>query len=156
MEQKLSLTSPAFGDMQPIPEKYAWGYETLSGNNPPLQISGVDPRARSLALIMEDPDASPATWDHWVRFDIPPETKSIPEGAEPAGKAGLGTEGNVAYVGPNPPFGTHHYVFRLISLDTELDLPENAASKDDIERAMAGHVLQEATLTGLYAGRGIQ
>jgi hypothetical protein len=147
----LELTSPAFGDGQPIPDQY--GY-TERNVNPPLEIEGVPGETASLALVLDDPDAmDPAgkVWDHWVVWNIDPETRSIPEDWNGAGATQGRTDyGETGYGGPNPPDREHTYRFRLYALDTDLDL-EAGASKADLEAAMSGHVLAEASLTGTYA-----
>jgi Raf kinase inhibitor-like YbhB/YbcL family protein len=145
--QTLAITSSAFKDMELIPKKYSCDGDNT---NPPLEIHDVDVNAKSLVLIMEDPDAPHGTFDHWIKFNIPPDTIIIEEGKEPQGVAGLGTKGTLTYHGPCPPSGSHRYVFRIISLDTEIPLAEGA-SKNDIEHMMAGHILQESQLIGLYS-----
>jgi Raf kinase inhibitor-like YbhB/YbcL family protein len=147
----LEFSSPAFEDGASIPREY--GY-TADDVNPPLEIDDVPEEATSLALIVDDPDAlDPAgkIWDHWVVWNIDPARGSIPadwpaEGAV-EGQNDYGTRG---YGGPNPPDGEHTYRFRLFALDASLDL-DPGATKDDLETAMDGHVLAEATLRGTYA-----
>jgi Raf kinase inhibitor-like YbhB/YbcL family protein len=147
---KLSLSSPAFGDGEQIPEKY--GY-TAANVNPPLRIEGVPDDAASLALVMDDPDAvEPAgkVWDHWVVWNIPATRTEIPEGWTPTEAAeGTNDYGEVGYGGPNPPDREHRYRFKLFALDTTLDL----STETDAERlgdAMTGHVLAQAQLDGTY------
>ena len=149
----LSLTSPAFDDGAPIPEKY--GY-TEANVNPPLTIDGVPDGTASLALIMDDPDAmEPAgmVWDHWVVWDIDPETQEIPEDwdAHAAGATvGQTDYGEQAYGGPNPPDHEHTYRFELHALESALDLPDTAGA-DELRQAVKGVRLAEATLAGTYA-----
>lgn len=145
----MKLTSPAFVHNGAIPSEF-----TCDGNDlsPPLSISDVPPNAKSLALINDDPDAPVGTWDHWVVFNIPPSTKSIPEGTEPQGTAGKNSWGRTGYGGPCPPSGTHRYFFKLYALDTILNLPEGSTKKD-LERAMQGHIVAQAQLMGTYKGR---
>lgn len=145
--QAIKLSSTAFENNSVMPSRL-----TCDGDNvsPPLEIAGVPKEARSLVLIMDDPDAPVGIWDHWVKFNVPPETKIIEEGKEPSGVSGKGTSGNLSYQGPCPPSGTHHYIFTVYALDTELLLP-SGASKKEVERAMVGHVLGTGKLTGLYS-----
>lgn len=144
--QKLTLISPAFGNNGKIPSQHTCDGE---GVNPALQIEGVDENAKSLVLIMDDPDAPSGVWDHWVKFNISTSTIEIKEGSEPEGVSGIGTSGNKEYFGPCPPDREHRYFFKLYSLDTELDLKEGATKKE-IERAIDGHILQQAELIGVY------
>ncbi len=146
----MKLTSPAFQNNQEIPSKY-----TCDGSNisPPLEISEVPIEAKSLVLIMDDPDAiKPANkvWDHWIIFNIPPTTNKIEEGKEPIGVHGKGTSNNLKYQGPCPPDATHRYYFKLYALDSNLSVIEGA-SKQQVEEAMKGHVLAQATLMGVYS-----
>ena len=147
----MELSSSAFRDGDPIPAKY--GY-TASNVNPPLTIADVPGEAASLALIVDDPDAvDPAgkVWDHWLVWNIDPETADIPEDWDGAGAVlGRTDFGENRYGGPNPPDRRHTYEFRLYALDTTLSL-ERGETKDQLEEAMAGHVLAEATLRGTYA-----
>jgi len=149
----LSLTSPAFDDGARIPEKY--GY-TEANENPPLTIDGVPDGTASLVLIMDDPDAlKPAgkVWDHWVVWNIDPETREIPEGWDPSAAGAMVGQtdyGDRAYGGPNPPDREHTYRFELYALDTDLDLPGGTGA-DGLRQAAEGAVLAETTLTGTYA-----
>jgi hypothetical protein len=118
--------------------------------NPSLEISGVPNEANSLALIMDDPDAPGGTWVHWVKWNIPPKTRMIGEGQEPAGVSGKGSGGKLSYAGPCPPSGTHRYFFKIYALDTELNLAEGA-TKENVLNALAGHIVGEGELVGLYS-----
>lgn len=152
----LTLTSPAFVASGPIPARF-----TCEGANvsPPLSWSGLPQGTRSLALIVDDPDApDPAaprmTWVHWVLYNLPPSASGLPEGvavnALPAGtRQGINDFTTTTYGGPCPPIGRHRYFHKLYALDTvlaDLDKPRKA----DLERAMKGHVLGEARLVGTY------
>ncbi|MEF8914556.1 YbhB/YbcL family Raf kinase inhibitor-like protein [Natronomonas sp.] len=147
------LTSPAFGDGEPIPEPC--GYKNRN-ENPALEIDGVPAETESLALIVDDPDArEPAgkIWDHWVVWNISPETRTIPADWDPAiagATEGENDFGAPGYGGPNPPDREHTYRFELYALDTELDVPQ-PADADDLRAAMDGHVLEKTTLHGTYA-----
>jgi Raf kinase inhibitor-like YbhB/YbcL family protein len=155
----LQLTSSAFSSGNPIPREY--GYK--NGNKePPLAISGIPAEAKSLTLIMDDPDAMGAVgkvWVHWVVWNIIPDRvqidggditpihmKAIAAECEP----GMTDFGEVGYGGPAPPDKTHTYVFKLYALDTELDLPQKS-TKADVEKAMDGHIIEQTQLTGTYA-----
>ncbi len=148
-EVNMKLTSPAFLENQKIPSKY-----TCDGLNisPPLEISDVPEKAKSLVLIMDDPDAiKPANkiWDHWIVFNIPPTIKKIKEGKEPLGTHGKGTSNNLKYQGPCPPDAEHRYFFKLYALDTNLDLQEGVTKKQ-VEEAMKNNILAQAILIGVY------
>lgn len=152
-EMAIHVESAAFSEGGSIPRKH-----TCDGGDtsPPLAFRGVPAAAKSLALICDDPDAPGKTWVHWVVFDIPAGTGRLPEGV-PAREtlAGGGTQGKndfkkLGYGGPCPPPGTHRYLFKLYVLDKELKLPAGA-TKAEVERAMEGHVLGQATLTGKYS-----
>lgn len=150
----MKLTSPAFTDGGKIPSKYTCDSQNI---NPPLTFSDVPEDAKSLVLIMDDPDIPDfvkdkfgiKVWDHWVVFNIPPTTKGVMEGKNLPGKLGKNTGGKNAYGGPCPPDREHRYFFKLYALDTHLDLPEGAA-KAEVEKAMKGHILAEAKLMGKY------
>lgn len=142
----MKLTSPIFDHKGVIPARYTCdGADT----NPPLAIADVPTEAKSLVLIMDDPDAPAGTWDHWIVWNIPPSVGSIAESEEPEGVHGAGTSGNRSYHGPCPPDREHQYFFRLYALDTLLDLPEGSF-KTEVSRAMEGHVVAEAELIGRY------
>lgn len=142
--EKMKLSSPAFGPKQMIPKQF-----TCQGGdiNPPLTIEGIPEGTKSLALIIDDPDAPMGTWIHWVVFDIPVGTV-IDENSVP-GKQGRNDFGRNNYGGPCPPSGTHRYFHKIYALDTILELKEES-SKRDLEKAMQGHILDKAELIGLY------
>lgn len=142
----MKLTSSAFTHNGIIPSEFTCDGSDLS---PPLSISDVPSNAKSLALIMDDPDAPVGTWDHWIVFNIPPSTKEIIKGKEPNGIAGKNSWGRTGYGGPCPPSGTHRYLFKLYALDTELNLPKGSPKKN-LEAAMQGHILAKAELMGTY------
>ncbi len=148
MANTLKLTSTAFEHNGLIPEKYTCDGQNF---NPPLAILGVPANAKSLALIVDDPDASIAGgWDHWIIYNLPPTTTELKEGEPPLGLLGVGSSGNANYDGPCPPSGTHRYFFKLYALDTELAL-SIGASKTELETAMRGHIVDEVELIGRYA-----
>lgn len=149
----MKLTSTAFEDGQKIPVRYTCAGENI---NPPLRIEDVPKGAKSLVLIMEDPDVNPKlakddVWYHWVVFNLRPSRKLIREGEEPNATAGEGSSNNLEYYGPcpPPPEGVHHYHFRLYALDTELELEEGATG-GQVKKAMEDHVVEETALMGTY------
>lgn len=150
----MKLTSSAFAHQGAIPGKYTCDGQDLS---PPLAWADLPAGTRSLALIVDDPDApDPAaprmTWVHWVLYNVPPEASGLPEGAKslPAGAGeGLNDWKRTGYGGPCPPIGRHRYFHKLYALDTVLpDLGKPTKSK--LEAAMKGHVLAQAELVGTY------
>jgi len=150
----MKLTSPAFRHMSDIPKKYTCQGEDIS---PPLRIADVPKNARSLVLIMEDPDVpkyirEDGMWDHWIVFNIPPQTTEIPEAENPPGTPGRNTRGTNKYQGPCPPDRKHRYFFKLFALDVMLSLKEGSTKKE-VESAMQGHILAQAELIGLYEKR---
>jgi len=153
----MELTSPAFKANGLIPQKHTCRGADVS---PALSWSGAPKNAKSFALVMDDPDAPPGTWVHWVLYDIPAESSGLQEGVarmetlSDGSKHGLcwGVDQftNVGYYGPCPPPGKpHHYFFRLYALDAKLGLGPKAG-KPELLKAMQGHVLAQAELTGLY------
>jgi len=142
---KMELTSPEFKNNGKMPARYTCDGEDI---NPPLTIDDVPIEAQSLVLIVDDPNATEGVWDHWVVFNIPPETEEIPERAD-IGTAGENSWGKEAYGGPCPPSGEHRYKFKLYALDIKLDLQEGS-TKEEVEEAMEGHILEETELIGKY------
>ena len=141
----LQLTSSAFSYGDEIPRQF--GYK--NGNEePPLTINGIPEGTKSLALIMDDPDAMGAVgkvWVHWVIWNINPDTKRFNDALE-----GMTDFGEQGYGGPAPPDKRHTYVFKLYALDSMLEIP-NESSKTDVEKAMEGHIIEQTQLTGTYA-----
>jgi len=143
----MTITSPAFKNGDLIPSKF-----TCDGTdvNPALAIGNVPPEAKSLALIMDDPDAPGGMWVHWVVWNIDPQTRDIGENSVPGGaKQGVNDFRKTPYGGPCPPSGTHRYFFKLYALDVLLDLG-SGTTKGALEKAMKGHVLAQAELMGKY------
>jgi len=143
--KKLSVKSLAFENNQLIPAKY-----TCDGNdvNPPLTIEGIPEGTKTLALIVDDPDAPMGTCDHWIVWNIPATTSKIEENAV-SGTEGMNDFRRRSYGGPCPPSGTHRYFFKVYALDVKLDLSPTSR-KRDVEKAMQGHVLAKGELVGLY------
>lgn len=142
----MKLTSSAFKEGKAIPSEFTCDGDDIS---PQLTISDVPANTKSLALVCDDPDAPMGTWDHWVVFNIPANTKEIPKGTEPEGIGGKNSWGRTGYGGPCPPSGTHRYYFKLYALDTELDLEEGSGKKA-LEKAMKGHIIEKTQLMGTY------
>lgn len=140
----LTVTSPAFAENEMIPVKYTCKGEDV---NPEINIMGIPTEAKSLALIMDDPDAPSGDFVHWVMWNIPIQEK-IAENSAP-GVQGLNGLDENKYKGPCPPSGTHHYHFKMYALDTKLDLPA-ATDKQGLLKAMEGHVLASGELVGLF------
>ena len=143
-DMAMKLTSPEFKNNDPIPMKFTCQGDDVS---PELVIDGVPEKAKSLALIVDYPDAPMGMWVHWVVYNIPIASK-IEENSIP-GEQLINDFGRKDYGGPCPPSGTHRYFFKIYALDKELDLKEGARKKD-LERAMEGHILDNAELVGLY------
>lgn len=146
LQMQMTLSSPEFENGASIPTRF-----TCDGNNinPTLRIENVPAGTKSLALILEDPDAPPGTWVHWIIYDIP-VTLWIDEDSIP-GTQGTNDYDVKQYRGPCPPSSrTHRYVFKLCALDIELGLHEGV-ERDALEMAMQGHVLEITELSGLYS-----
>lgn len=143
----MKLLSSAFQNNAMIPSQYTCDGANLS---PPLTIEGVPAGAKSLALIVDDPDAPAGDWVHWLVWNISPDTAEIPGNTVPAGAVQGTTDfGKPGWGGPCPPSGIHHYQFKLYALDIELQLP-TSTKKADLEKTMAGHILNSSILVGLY------
>lgn len=149
---ELAVLSAAFAMGAALPERYA-----CAPGSPPLEWGEVPTNTQSIALLCDDPDAPAGDWVHWVLFNLPPDTRSLPDGiardAALPGKAvqGLNDYNRVGYDGPCPPLGqTHHYFFKVFALDTRLAL-DATARKPDLVRAMQGHILAQGSLMATYA-----
>jgi Raf kinase inhibitor-like YbhB/YbcL family protein len=150
-----SLTSPAFNTGEKIPSRYTCEGEDVS---PPLAISGVPDGTKSLALIIDDPDAPDPkapkrVWVHWLLYNLPADTEAVPEDSSRTGLpkgavTGVSDRKEAAYHGPCPPIGRHRYFHKLYALDTLL--PVKAITKPELEAAMRGHVLAETSLMATY------
>ncbi len=159
--KSFSLNSPSFSDNASIPKKYTCQGENLST---PLTWKGAPEGTKSLALIMEDPDAQPVVgynWIHWVAYNIPPTVREIPEGLGtsatiwlPGGGSftqGITSWKKPGYGGPCPPRGTgvHKYAYVLYALNLEPGLPPGL-TKDKLLKAIGGNILAETRLAGTY------
>jgi Raf kinase inhibitor-like YbhB/YbcL family protein len=141
------ITSAAFEEGGTIPSRHTCEGENVS---PPLSFAGVPQGTRSLALVVDDPDAPVGTFTHWLAWGIDPGAGGVGEG-QAAPREGLNGFGTVGYAGPCPPpgHGRHRYFFRLYALDAELDLGAGAG-RDELEPALRGHVLETAEVVGGY------
>ena len=142
----MKIISSAFGDNENIPPKYTCDEGDVI---PPLRFENVPAETRSLVLIVEDPDAPMGTWDHWVVWNIPSDTRSIAEGVPPRGVFGKNSWGRNDWGGPCPPDREHRYFFKLYALNASLDLPAGS-TKEDLQNTMSDKVLAEAQLVGRY------
>lgn len=152
----LTLRSTAFAHGEEIPSHFTCQGEDVA---PPLYWEGVREEARSLVLIVDDPDAPDPqapkmTWVHWVLYNIPPDTAGLPRGAglhdlPSAAQEGLNDWKRTGYGGPCPPVGRHRYFFKLYALDTLLPAVSNL-TKAEVEAAMKGHIIQSCELVGTY------
>lgn len=149
------LTSAAFARGQPIPNKCTCDGADIS---PPLSWNDPPQGTQSFALIADDPDAPVGTWVHWVLYNLPGETRALPEAVPPhadlpdGSRHGRNSWRRVGYGGPCPPSGAHRYFFKLYALDTMLNLAAGA-SKKRLLRAMERHILAQAEVMGTYRRR---
>jgi Raf kinase inhibitor-like YbhB/YbcL family protein len=142
---KIAVTSSAFQSGGKIPDQF-----TCKGAdvNPPLQWKGIPAGAKSLALIVDDPDAPGALFSHWIVWNIDPAISQFSEKSVPAGAIeGTNDFGKIGYGGPCPPSGTHRYFFRIIALDGKLDL-KSGAKRHELDKAIASHSLARGELMG--------
>jgi len=143
----MKITSSAFQEGANIPSKFTCeGADT----SPPLQVADVPSGAKSLVLIVEDPDAPSGLFTHWTVWNISPQTATIAEGSTPKGVQGTNDFGKSGYGGPCPPSGTHRYYFKIFALDRELDLP-SGTKRGQVDAAMKGHVVGQGELMGRYS-----
>jgi Raf kinase inhibitor-like YbhB/YbcL family protein len=152
-EMALSLSSPVFQEGEKIPVKYTCDGQDMS---PPLTWGEPPPGTQAFALIMDDPDAPGGVFTHWVIFNLPGDSRELPEAVprenqlENKALQGMTDFGRVGYGGPCPPTGpAHHYLFSLYALDQPLDLNAGASKKQVID-AMQGHILAQEQHTGIY------
>lgn len=149
---EIKIKSTAFEEGGMIPKKYTCDGRDVS---PPLAWNSVPEGTKSLALICDDPDAVMRTWVHWVLFNIPADTRELSENIPPqktltdGAKQGINDFRKIGYGGPCPPGGTHRYYLKLYALDTEINL-EAGSTKEQLMRAMEGHILAEGKIMGKY------
>jgi Raf kinase inhibitor-like YbhB/YbcL family protein len=145
--EELKISSPAFENGGKIPKKYTCDGANV---NPLLKIENVPSNAKSLALIFDDVDAPRGTYVHWILWNVAPGVREIQENSIPEGVVqGVNDFRKMNYGGPCPPRRAHKYVFRIYALDTLLSL-NPSGTKKDLEKAMEGHIISRAELTGLY------
>jgi len=145
---KMKITSPAFQEGGTIPEKFSKNGQNV---NPELRIEGAPAEARSLALIVDDPDAPVGLFTHWLVWNVDPKTTEIAENSVPkGGLQGTNDFPGQRYDGPQPPSGTHRYYFKIFALDQTLDL-KPGAKRRDVDAAVKGHVIAQGELMGRYS-----
>lgn len=148
----INLTSPAFDDGDFLPVKYTCDGANIS---PPLKWDSLPPKTESIAIICEDPDAPSGNWTHWIIFNIPPQTTSLPENIPDdetltdGTRQGINDFGATGYGGPCPPWGTHRYFFKIYALDIIIDIV-SFVDKDTFLNAITGHILATGRLMGKY------
>jgi Raf kinase inhibitor-like YbhB/YbcL family protein len=149
---EIKITSSAFQQEGMIPSKYTCDGADVS---PPLQWDEIPEDTKSIALINDDPDAPMGTWVHWALYNLPADTKELAENIPPeetlpnGAKQGITDFGRIGYGGPCPPSGTHRYFFKIYALDSQLEL-ESGANKNQLLKAMEGHILAQGELMGKY------
>lgn len=149
----ISLTSSAFQDSKPIPTKYTCDENNIS---PPLRWSDPPEGTKSFVIVCNDPDAASGTWIHWLLYNIPGDTRSLPEAVSTAPNLADGSSNgknswnNSGYEGPCPPSSTHLYSFKIYALDIVLNI-DAGANKEILYTIMDGHVLARGELTGTYS-----
>jgi Raf kinase inhibitor-like YbhB/YbcL family protein len=144
----MKITSSAFQEGGNIPDKFSKNGENI---NPALRIEGAPAEAKSLLLIMDDPDAPVGLFTHWLVWNIDPKTTEIAENSVPKGAVqGTNDYPNLGYGGPQPPSGTHRYYFKVFALDQTLDL-KSSAKRAEVDAAMHGHVIAQGQLMGRYS-----
>ncbi len=151
-----TLTSPAFRNGEPIPNRFTCDAEDVS---PPLEWNEPPQGSFSFVIIHDDPDDTPRPWLHWTMYNIPGETRVLPEGIPKEAKfldgsmQGISDFKRIGYGGPCPPSGVHHYLFKIYAIDSFLALSPGA-SQPQLQAAMKSHVLAEARLMGTYRRTG--
>ncbi len=153
IQNTILLTSPSFNNLDRIPIKYTGYGDDVS---PSLQWSNIPLQTQSFAIVMDDPDAHPSTFTHWLIFNIPADTTQLEEAVpkdltlQDGSKQGKNDFGKIGYNGSRPPSGqTHRYVFTVYAIDTFLELKGGVSIKE-FQKAVAGHILAKGTLIGIY------
>lgn len=150
MTKNMTITSKAFAHGEKIPVIYSCDGQGIS---PPLSFSNVSPKAVSLALVMDDPDAPNQTFVHWVAWNIDPRQEGLSENIKANDEKisqGTNSAKKIGYTGPCPPTGSHRYFFKLYALDSKLSLPQGATIAD-FEKAIKGHVIEESKFMGTFS-----
>ena len=143
-EKDLKVHSTVFSHKGHIPPEYTCDGKNV---NPPIEVDNIPPQTKTLALIMEDPDAPRQVFDHWLQWNIP-HNEAITEDSVP-GVSGINSFGNTGYGGPCPPSGAHRYFFKVYALDKKLDLA-TGATKEELLESMQDHVLAQGEIMGYY------
>jgi len=151
-KMEIKIKSSAFEEDSMIPSKY-----TCDGSNisPPLEFSNIPNNTKSITIICDDPDAPMGIWVHWVLFDLSANIKNLDENIprdkvlSNGAKQGINSGKRIGYDGPCPPSGTHRYYFKIYALDTKINLG-SGISKQELENAMRGHILDQGQLMGKY------
>jgi Raf kinase inhibitor-like YbhB/YbcL family protein len=149
---RIKVSSPAFQDGGMIPSQYTCDGDDVS---PPLRWEPVPEKTRSIALIVDDPDAPSGTFVHWVLYDLAAAVNELPENIPGdrtltnGARQGANDFRKIGYGGPCPPGGTHRYFFKVYALDTQINLPAGE-TKARLLKAMQGHILAEGQLLGRY------
>lgn len=144
----MTITSPAFKNGELIPDQYSCMGDNI---NPPLEFSDKPQEAKSLALVVTDPDAPSRTFTHWLIWNIAPDSAGINVDEAPKGATvGLNDFDQNQYNGPCPPSGTHRYIFKVYALDTTLDL-SSSTNRETLEKALEGHILATGELIGKFS-----
>ncbi|TBR11474.1 MAG: YbhB/YbcL family Raf kinase inhibitor-like protein [Candidatus Nitrosotenuis sp.] len=143
----MKISSMAFANNGKIPKKYTCDG---TGVSPPLKISSVPKNAKSLALILDDPDAPKGTFTHWVIWGISPKKTQFAESDKKGFVDGTTSVGKPGYFAPCPPSGVHRYVFKLFALDSQVDI-STKSKKQELVATMQNHIIQTATLVGKYS-----
>lgn len=144
--QSLLISSSAFHDGNMIPIKYSCKGKGLF---PPLSIANIPKAAKSLAIIIEDPDAPRGIFTHWLIWNIDPHITTVDEGQLPEGVTGFNSAHTQQYIPPCPPFGSHRYIFHVYAVDTELNIP-STSERHQLEAALQGHILVSGMLMGRF------
>jgi Raf kinase inhibitor-like YbhB/YbcL family protein len=147
IEQVLNVSSSAFENGGLIPSEFTCDDKDLS---PPLSITNVPKNAKTLSIIMDDPDAPMGTFTHWIAWNIPHNKIQFAKGEKFDFAQGRTSFGATEYGGPCPPSGTHRYFFKIYALDTKLELKHGSGLKE-LQDAMSGHIIEEAVLMGKYS-----
>jgi Raf kinase inhibitor-like YbhB/YbcL family protein len=146
--EKIKISTAAFQEGGTIPEKFSKKGQNV---NPELRIEGVPAEAKSLALIVDDPDAPVGLFTHWLVWNIDPKTTEIAESSVPRGALqGTNDFPGRGYDGPQPPSGTHRYFFKIFAIDRVLDL-KSGAKRREVDAALRGHVIAHGELMGRYS-----
>jgi Raf kinase inhibitor-like YbhB/YbcL family protein len=145
--KNMKISSPAFKNNEDLPSKYTCDGENV---NPSLEFGEIPEGAKSLALIVDDPDATNGDWTHWLLWNMSQQRLSIAENSAPKeATQGITDFGNRGYGGPCPPSGKHRYFFKLFALDEELKISSFSTKKDLLE-AMNSHIIGQAEMVGMY------